>query len=83
MIKGEYMILLAELLAEEEYSPGEVWITKKRYYGAKSATGDIRYFVDREDAVKYAEGNTKPPHPGRPEPKQHKQHHEPKQKYSI
>ena len=78
------MISLVSLLFErdEEYSEGEVWSTKHRFYGAKSATGDIRYFMDREDAVKYAKGETKPPHVGRPEPKQHKQHHEPTQHYS-
>ena len=78
------MIRLVDLLFErtEEHSEGEVWITPKKFYGAKSATGDIRYFIDREDAAAYAAGKTKPPHVGRPEPKQHKQHHEPKQKYT-
>lgn len=78
------MIRLVDLLYErsEEHSPGEVWITPHKFYGAKSGTGDIRYFVDREDAAKYAGGQTKPPHVGRPEPKDHKQHHEPVQKYS-
>lgn len=78
------MIRLLSLLFErtEEYSEGEVWITPKKFYGAKSATGDIRYFIDRDDAVKYAKGTIKPPHVGRPEPKAHKQHHEPKQKYT-
>jgi hypothetical protein len=78
------MIYLQELLdLEDIYDKGEVWITKKRYYGAKSATGDIRYFVDRKDAAAYAAGNIKPPHVGRPEPKDHKQHHEPVQKYTA
>lgn len=78
------MIRLIDLLfeREEEYESGEVWISPKRYYGAKSRTGDIRYFMDRDDAVKYAQGKTEPPNPGRPEPKQHKQHHEPVQKYT-
>jgi hypothetical protein len=78
------MIKLITLLFEDAdtYESGEVWITKKRFYGAKSATGDIRYFMDREDAVKYATGKIKPPKVGRPEPKQHVQHHEPKEKYS-
>ena len=78
------MIRLMDLLfeREEEYESGEVWISPKKYYGAKSRTNDIRYFMDREDAVKYAGGQIKPPNPGRPEPKQHKQHHEPVQHYT-
>lgn len=78
------MLSLLDILFErtEEYSEGEVWITPKKFYGAKSATGDIRYFIDREDAAKYASGKTPPPHVGRPEPKQHKQHHEPVQHYT-
>jgi hypothetical protein len=78
------MISLLDLLFErtEEHSEGTVWVTKHRFYGAKSATGDIRYFVNRESAVDYAKGKTKSPHVGRPEPKTHKQHHEPTQHYS-
>ena len=78
------MISLIALLLEREleHSEGEVWVTPKKFYGAKSQTGDIRYFIDREDAVKYAHGQIKPPNPGRPEPKMHKQHHEPVQHYT-
>ena len=78
------MIRLLDILTErtEEYGEGEVWMTPKRFYGAKSKTGDIRYFIDREDAVKYAQGKIDPPNPGRPEPKDHKQHHDPVQHYS-
>lgn len=79
------MIRLIDLLFERttEHEQGEVWITPHKFYGAKSQTGDIRYFMDRADAVKYAGGQIKPPTPGRPEPKQHKQHHEPTQHYAI
>lgn len=78
------MIRLLDILFEneEKYEKGQVWITKHELFGAKSRTGDIRYFMDRETAVKYASGEIKPPDPGRPEPKQHKQHHEPVQHYS-
>lgn len=78
------MIKLITLLFEDtdKYESGEVWITKHRMFGAKSSTGDIRYFMDREHAVAYASGKIKPPKVGRPEPKDHVQHHEPKQKYS-
>jgi hypothetical protein len=78
------MIYLQELLdLEDIYDKGEVWITKKRYYGAKNTLGDIRYFMDREDAAAFAAGKIEGPEPGRPEPKDHKQHHEPKQKYTA
>ena len=78
------MISLYEVLLETEiHSAGEVWITPHKFYGAKSTTGDIRYFVDREHAVAFAAGKIKPPKVGRPEPKAHKQHHEPKEKYSA
>lgn len=79
------MIKLYDILFErtEEHASGEVWITKHELYGAKSSTGDIRYFMDREDAAAYAAGKIKPPTVGRPEPKAHKQHHEPKEKYSV
>jgi hypothetical protein len=76
------MISLMNLVLEDIYETGQVWITKKRYYGAKNTFGDIRYFMDREDATAFAAGNIEGPEPGRPEPKQHVQHHEPKQKYS-
>lgn len=72
-------MLLSDILLEDTYDTGEVWITKHRMFGAKSS---IRYFVDREDAAAYAAGKIKPPKVGRPEPKDHVQHVEPKQKYS-
>lgn len=78
------MISLYEVLLETEiHDEGEVWTTPHKFYGAKSSTGDIRYFVDREHAVAYAAGKIKPPIVGRPEPKAHKQHHEPVQHYSA
>jgi hypothetical protein len=78
------MIKLLDILYElaEKYHKGEVWVTAKRLYGAKSATGDIRYFMDREHAVLFAKGMIKPPYVGRPEPKEHTQHHEPVQHYT-
>ena len=80
-----HMIRLIDILFEtpEHYDKGQVWITPHELYGAKSSTGDIRYFTSREDAAAFASGKIKPPVPGRPEPKAHVQHHEPVQKYTA
>lgn len=59
------MISLRELLeiTDDERS---IWQTYGRRWGARNTTGAIRYFRDRELAVKFARGEIKAPHPGRP-----------------
>jgi GNAT superfamily N-acetyltransferase len=39
-------------------------------YGARNSVGQVRYFKSEEAARKFASGETKGPHPGRPKPKQ-------------
>lgn len=73
------MIKLISLLFEDEHETGSVWRTERDIFGAKNAQGFVRYFADREKAAKFASGEIKGPHPGkpvprtRPEPKQHKE----------
>jgi len=75
------MISLRTLLIEE-HDDVSVWQTKHRYWGAKNSIGQRRYFYEKEDATKFAEGDTKGPVIGKPEPKKRPEYEEPKQRYA-
>jgi len=72
------MVKLLDIL----YPRMTVWITDHEQFGAKNSLGQVRYFEEREDAEKFAQGTISGPKIGRPEPKQHKQHHDSVEKYS-
>lgn len=66
------MISLRALVLEAGDDPKEertVWRTFFNNWGARNTIGQRRYFADREDAVKFARGEIKGAHPGRPKRK--------------
>ena len=52
-------------------------------YGARNSVGQVRYFKSEEAARKFASGETKGPHPGRPKPKQRAKPIQKKQTYRF
>jgi hypothetical protein len=47
----------------------ETWLTDDGLFGSRNKDNVIRYFVDREKAVKFSRGEIKGPHSGRPQKK--------------
>lgn len=72
------MIRLKALL-EDLDDERSIWRTKDGRWGAENTAGQIRYFKDQETATKFARGEIKGPHPGRPEPKERPQRHDRKE----
>jgi hypothetical protein len=59
------MISLRQLILDEI----ETWTTDDSMIGARNKDNVVRYFKDREKAVKFARGEIPGPHPGRPQKK--------------
>ena len=78
------MIKLIDLLYEGDESSDnedrEIWLTDLRKWGARNTLGQVRYFSDREKAVSFARGNTKPSRPKKQKAKKHDPYDR-KQKY--
>jgi hypothetical protein len=59
------MISLRQLILDDI----EIWTTDDNLFAARNKDNVIRYFKDREKAVKFSRGDIPGPHPGRPQKK--------------
>lgn len=69
------MIKLIDLLYEGDESSDkedrEIWLTDLRKWGARNSLNQVRYFSDREKAIKFARGEIKPSRPKVQKAKRH------------
>lgn len=65
---------------EEERS---VWQSYSKKWAGRNSLGQVRYFKDRDGAVKFARGEIKGPKIGRPTPKKRPKRMEKVQKYDV
>lgn len=76
---------LGENRGKKDVEERSIWRTYTRDtgFGARNTLGQVRYFNDRESAVKFASGTVPGPKIGRPKPKKRAERRKKIQKYDV